>query len=273
MLRYTLITLTLVLVATFVGCTGKNNDSIIAETQEKHYQRGQRLLREGREQEALLAFSKIIEKRSDAAESHLELGRLFDNYVGDPIAAIYHYRKFLELQPESQQAPLVKQLIDAAKKSFARQLPAQPFGDQEDRLDLLALVESMRKENIDLKQQIAKLQAQLEGTQATSLAASSDPMELNLEEARTVPVFSQPRNQANSVGSPGTTAAASESNPQPTAEWSAPRMYTVQNGDNLSTISKKMYGTSNRYMDLYQANRDRLSSPDALKVGMVLRIP
>lgn len=51
------------------------------------------------------------------------------------------------------------------------------------------------------------------------------------------------------------------------------RDYTVQPGDTLSKISIKFYGSSRRYMEIYDANRDVLSSPTSVKVGQVLRIP
>jgi nucleoid-associated protein YgaU len=60
----------------------------------------------------------------------------------------------------------------------------------------------------------------------------------------------------------------------PTADpASAPRSYTVKSGDSLSSISRTVYGTPSRWIDIYQANRDRLSSENALKVGQDLRIP
>lgn len=49
--------------------------------------------------------------------------------------------------------------------------------------------------------------------------------------------------------------------------------YIVQPGDTLGAISRKFYGTSSRYMEIYDANRDRLSSPSSLVVGQELRIP
>ena len=52
-----------------------------------------------------------------------------------------------------------------------------------------------------------------------------------------------------------------------------PRSYTVQSGDSLSSISRKFYGTPSRWIDIYQANRDRLASENALRVGQDLRIP
>jgi nucleoid-associated protein YgaU len=51
------------------------------------------------------------------------------------------------------------------------------------------------------------------------------------------------------------------------------RTYIVQAGDTLGSISRKVYGTSSRYMDIYNANRDKLSSPNSVSVGQVLVIP
>ena len=53
----------------------------------------------------------------------------------------------------------------------------------------------------------------------------------------------------------------------------AARQYTVAPGDTLSGIAERELGSHRRYAAIYEANRDRLESPDALKVGMVLRIP
>jgi LysM repeat protein len=51
------------------------------------------------------------------------------------------------------------------------------------------------------------------------------------------------------------------------------RTYVVQRGDTLGRISARFYGTSSRYMDIYNANRDRLSSPNSITVGQTLIIP
>ena len=51
------------------------------------------------------------------------------------------------------------------------------------------------------------------------------------------------------------------------------RTYVVQPGDTLAKISLKFYGTTRRYMDIYDANRDRLASPSQIEVGQELIIP
>jgi nucleoid-associated protein YgaU len=49
--------------------------------------------------------------------------------------------------------------------------------------------------------------------------------------------------------------------------------YEVVDGDNLWKIASKVYGSGVRWMDLYEANKDVMSDPDALTIGMNLRIP
>jgi nucleoid-associated protein YgaU len=50
-------------------------------------------------------------------------------------------------------------------------------------------------------------------------------------------------------------------------------LYIVRNGDTLGAIARRELGSVERTNDLFAANRDVMSSPDKLKVGMHLRIP
>ena len=49
--------------------------------------------------------------------------------------------------------------------------------------------------------------------------------------------------------------------------------YKVQSGDTLSKISKEFYGNANSYNKIFEANRDKLQSPDKIQVGQELVIP
>lgn len=48
---------------------------------------------------------------------------------------------------------------------------------------------------------------------------------------------------------------------------------TVKKGQSLSIIALKYLKDSEKYMDIYEANRDVLKSPDSVRAGMKLRIP
>ena len=49
--------------------------------------------------------------------------------------------------------------------------------------------------------------------------------------------------------------------------------YTVQPGDTLSVISGKVYGDTQKYDAIFEANRPMLSNPDKIYPGQVLVIP
>jgi nucleoid-associated protein YgaU len=70
--------------------------------------------------------------------------------------------------------------------------------------------------------------------------------------------------RAGATASQSSTGAASASGGQ---------TYTVQPGDTLSKISKQFYGDANRYTQIFEANRDKLSDPNKIQVGQTLTIP
>ena len=71
------------------------------------------------------------------------------------------------------------------------------------------------------------------------------------------------------IGAP-TPAPVAAPTPAPTPQV---RTYVVVDGDTLSGISLKFYGTARRWPDIYQANRDILPNESVLRVGSTLRIP
>jgi len=73
------------------------------------------------------------------------------------------------------------------------------------------------------------------------------------------------------VQAPAAAAAAAAAGGAPLTP--AARTYTVQPGDNLSKISKQFYGDANKYMKIFEANKDKLTDPDKVKAGMDLIIP
>jgi nucleoid-associated protein YgaU len=223
------------------------------------------MLKEDRPKEALDAFLRVIKQRSDdAPESHLEAGRLYLRIEQDPIAAIYHFQRFLDESPNSEEAPMVRELIDTAKKDFARTLPGQPYQGEYERLDLLQQIKDLETENENLRRQLGQ------ATSNVAVAAPGPQTSSGSTDAGAVEAVTPIALDANGR----TTALAAEAPPGQTAPPPAgPRTYTVAVGDTLSSISSKMYGSPRHWQDIYKANRDKLSSPKALIPGQVLKIP
>jgi nucleoid-associated protein YgaU len=57
------------------------------------------------------------------------------------------------------------------------------------------------------------------------------------------------------------------------AAATAAKFVTVEKGDTLSAISKRVYGDANKYSKIFEANKPLLSHPDKIYPGQVLRIP
>jgi nucleoid-associated protein YgaU len=49
--------------------------------------------------------------------------------------------------------------------------------------------------------------------------------------------------------------------------------WVVQPGDSLSKIAKTFYGDANKYMTIFNANKDVLKDPNMIKPGQKLNIP
>ena len=266
--------------AALTGCTDDARQSYATETDEPYYRQADQMKRANRQQEALSAYLKVIEKRGDdAPESHLEAGLIYLYHIRDPIAAIYHFRKYLALRPNSAQAPLVRQRIDAAIRDFARTLPAQPVESQLQRVDLIAAMDKLKLENDLLKQQIADLQAGREtaaldaaGVGAASSTAAGNDLSISVEipTVRTRPAPRTPPPQQPAVNNPPASRSGA-----PTSAQKAPgvRRHTVRAGDTLSKLSQDYYGNRSRWRDIYQANRNSMRSESDLKIGMELIIP
>jgi len=230
---------------------------VVGETDEKQYQLAKEYQSQGRTEDALSAFLRVIDARRDAPESHFEAGYIYLHSMKDPVQAIYHFNRYLQFKPQSPQASQVRQLIETAQKEFARQLPAQPYQGDLDRIDLMELVKSLKVENDSLKRELVAAEKRVQ------------QLENIVGGARRVPTAQTTVSQSLQQTRP-TAQAQTTATPDPA---SAPRSYTVTAGDSLSSISRKVYGTPSRWIDIYQANRDRLSSENALKVGQNLRIP
>jgi hypothetical protein len=52
-----------------------------------------------------------------------------------------------------------------------------------------------------------------------------------------------------------------------------PRTHTIVDGDTLRALAERYLGSADRYLEIYEANRDVLPSPELLPIGAELRIP
>lgn len=238
----------------FTACD-PNALNVQREEEENTYRRAKRFKREGRQEEALKSYLKVIANRASAPESHLNAGLLYLEHRRDPISAIYHFNRYLELEPSNDKTQLVRQQIEAAKRLFISNLPGQPYQGEYERLDLMKEIKQLETQNKSLQEQLLVMQQQLASSNAivtaTRIAPSSSTSFQQKKRKETTRNLTTTPSQADSVKS----------------------IYVVQKGDTLSSISRQIYNTPSRWMDIYRANKDKLSTPNQLKVGQKLRLP
>ncbi len=297
------------------GCDRVDSLPFTAEVDEPGYRRGKELIRQGRNRDALLEFQKVIEKRglNNAPESHLEIGLLYQNHIKEPIPAIYHFSKYRELKPNTEQASYVRGRIDAAKREFASTLPGRPLDNPLTDANNAEVIERLQRENEQLHAANARLRVSLGlsarapvdaagNIAATPLAPEDTPAfepspvtasntdevivsrpildaDTPAFEPITAPSFTPTRpsqtQQATIAATPSARPPQQTQTQNPPPATTSGRRHVVRQGEGLWTIARRYYGTPTAAQidGIYNANRDRMTSKTDLKVGMELRIP
>src|SRR5882724_11199441 len=129
-----------------------------AAEQEVNYLRAKKLYEQQDFPAAAEFYKKTLSFNPDFAKAHLELGLLSDDKLGDPVAAIYHYRRYLELRPDSEKRKLVEDFIERAKLSLAAKLPQSPVVDPGELARLQSDKAALLQENAMLRSRVAELE-------------------------------------------------------------------------------------------------------------------
>jgi tetratricopeptide (TPR) repeat protein len=215
------------------GCNRSFTSSDDEPERSPNYLRAKKLYESRDYKGAAECFNQSLLDHPRFAKAHLELGLLYDDKLGDPIAAIYHYRRYLELSPRSDKRQLVEDFIERAKLSLAAKLPQSPVGDPEE-------LARLQTENAALRAHVSELERP--AGPATGVAA--------------VPA-------AGTGGAPGTGVTTTP----------AARVHVIQKGDTLQALGLRYYGSRSAWEKIYAANRTVLASKDQLRIGQELVIP
>ncbi len=250
-----------VTVAFTCGCERSGPVTNAEAEREANYQRAKKLYEQRDFQAAAEFYKKALSVHPEFANTHLELGLLYDDKLGDPISAIYHYRRYLELRPDSEKRQLVEDFIERAKLSLAAKLPQSPIVDPGELTRLQSEKTALLQENAALRTRVGELE------KVANTAAGARPA---MVDSAAMPASVPPTPAPTTIMAdvPVTTFAE----PVP-AEPARARVYVVQKGETLFALALRYYGTRAAWDRIYQANRSGLPSKDQLKVGQQLVIP
>jgi LysM repeat protein len=162
---------------------------------------------------------------------------------------------------------------------------------QDENAQLKSTVDKLTSDNASLSQQLDAARASIASLQVQAAATSQiEPLRTELRQAqdetsRLASENSELKTRL-AIQSPGpgatkpaptrpaqaaaASAAAAQAAPPPPP---APRTYVVVEGDTLTKIARKFYGSSSRWEDILNANRDVMKDEKSLVVGSTLKIP
>ena len=230
----------------------------------------------GAYREAARCYEEFLLICPKSSLAHNELGNLYSDYLNDPLKGVYHYGKWMEMNPNDQtNFEAVRVLADTARKNLYKNLQDE-FKDSAEAKQAAEEMQRLRDQVTQLQNSLNQSEEQNRQMKETLNAIKAEREKLNAQTA------AQNRKKMNSQPAAGKApekdgsakAAASKKSASASAQTSAAgKTYTVQPGDNLSKISRKCYGTAKYYRLIAEANSGKVGSKMQVRAGQVLVIP
>ncbi len=195
---------------------------------------------------AVAAYEESLDGTPKTAEAHFRLALIYYDHLQDPVGAIHHFRRYLEVAGES--GAFAKQ----AHANITRAELNLSAGLSGGTLVSRGEATRIRSENLQLKQQLAIAKATTPGPPK--------------------PGAKGPATEASEVATGQRAASAAVKEAERKAK-SETRTYRVLPGDTLQGISRKFYQTPNRAADILDANINALPDESKLRAGMTLILP
>jgi LysM repeat protein len=231
------------------------------EEKEPHFVLGQSRVNAMDYSGAIDAFEESLDANPRSAAAHYQLGMLYEEKMPDPAAAIYHYKRYLKLNPNASNADNIKQRIEGCKKQLATDvmgLPSSSAAQQQ--------LEKLADQNRVLQQQVDQLQEtvkQWNAYYASQLAARSNSPSQNISIA---PQNPGPAPDAISAR-PATIPDSAPGKPAP-PKPARPRTHTVVAGETAVGIARK-FGVKLSALEAANPNMN----PARIHAGQVLNLP
>ncbi len=157
-----------------------------------------------------------------------------------------------------------------AERPIGPYLTQQPTGEQAPDTERPVTIPAVPREPIELPGPIPL------NPQAAYPQRSQQTLEVSRSLPRATDIFPDSARPAPLSRVPDTAAPQQPIRQQPRQpEPKAPIYdeYVVESGDTLSGLAERFLGSTARYMEIYEMNRDRLRSPHDLRTGRAIRVP
>ncbi len=200
---------------------------------------------------AVVLLERALSGDPRLAEAHLELGNLHYQRTHNYAAAIYHFEKFLQLEPKSTWTNTIRPQIEQSKSELAR-THLETITDSA----MQRRVQSLMAERSALTEQVGKLTTEVSRLEAL------------LEEAARASASRSQAQRGTNDGTSGQTARRADPEPSLTARTPTGRTHRVQRGETLAAIGRAhRFGLAEMKAANPGINHDRL------QVGQVIQLP
>ena len=213
------------------------------------FKRGVNKMDDEEYKEAAENFEKYLTFNYNSSRTHYKLAELYNDYLDDPFLAVYHFRQYLKIKPDASDREIITTWIESAEEKMVEKIRERnpDYVSEDQVIQLRENNAKYREYLIKLKNNNAALRKKLNrGTMVSFTEKKKDSND-------SVTISDLPREENGS--------------------FVISRLYKVKSGDNLSGISREVYGSTKYYKLIFEANRDILESEAKLNVGQELRIP
>jgi nucleoid-associated protein YgaU len=183
---------------------------------------------------AVQSYEAAIDGTPKSADVHYRLAMIYDDKLGNPLSAVHHFRRYLEIAPRGTHAKDARNFISQDELKLGTSLSKGGMMSQSDAARL-------KNDNLELRNQLVDARKQI-----TDLRSSLHDSLQHGGKATDIPQKPIPANA---------------------------RTYTVEPGDTLASISRKFFKTTARARDIQDANYNTLKGTVKIKPGQTLIIP
>lgn len=258
------------------GCGGGLGE--MRENRDPLVQRARSFKKGGEIDAAIKTYNQALDRRGDMPQTHFELAAIYLQDKKDYVSAIYHYQRYLDLNPDTKKTNLVHAEIRRARMEYAASLPDRPS-------DAVQTIAAMAKERDVLKARITDVQQENETLKKEReasrqrIAKLEDYVLRNGGKATLASLFQT--NSTAQSGSPRQVVATPPANMPPLGpvagpapvQQSAGEMYEVKPGDTLAKIAREHYRDATMVGVIFEANKNTMKTERDLRVGQKIILP
>lgn len=252
----------LLLLGAFSACQPPQKGLDAENELNPHFRKAAKAVSEENFHGAIAHYENALRANPAVARAHVEIGLLYCDKLGDPISGIYHFQRYLAARPSAADRDQIQAYIEKAKIDFALTLPNSTVHNAEE-------IARIARENLDLKQEVARLQGQAASRDDAAAAARVNPPSVPATPASAPsPGASTPTVDSGAASTTPTAAL-------PVAPPAASRTYTIQKGDSLWKIASQFYpdNINAGVAKIKEANPEATANVQNLKLGTTLIIP